>query len=848
LKLYLILVLCIFCDTTVLFSQSDCDEYKVIRTDPSNPENTEKPSKKNGVDKNSTQPHNGAIFNWTADTENGPAFPLNSSLLINNQVLSSPFWEYNNPRMEIFRNQWVKNSRIDNLPEDGWELIHQDFGYTDNGMPRGASPTPGEKVGYPHIVLYNRFRGQLRVFVNFAGISGNTAKMRLEFNTGPMFIQTSLLDMAYATEIQPLNALDDFRGENSVAKQARISGWSEFGGIAPNWCYADFPVMYDPCTCFKESKLYLEVEIVKSAKISLKGSINGELIDKTDNNDGKTVKTLPQDANSTYSIGENWSAGVKVAEKATQTYSSVNSFTNATSNRFESHFYVGSNVSVAMKEEVNKNKEIAQENLRMLNYAMSYSGGTVHNTGSILHTYPYIGTAFSTLDFFSCGGSSSVPSLTPQRVSVSPIAMNDNISLEGEITSSEIQKILTLWNPGSNIPNLNNVNYEYPYYNHTMGVMNLWKTPRIETHKYYHHTMGPNYGVLYYTKILDDLEYVINPAAGLSMSPSDLDISASLVIDFGKDELDCNEGTPIDGVTFAYPYSEFFHWENERVASTPFFPIGCIKEINPKFYTPCESNNPQMQISPRYYLKIVALLKRKDHDSSKQKVVWEGVYKFKEQEYDYTNHTSMINYFNIPTTIPGIKKDVVLSSFTEKDSITNDRLAWRTVKIKKGTKFDKKSHIVVMAGYSIEVDPDVEIPENVELKIGLPFTCTTSVSPKTITVNDCNSNTYMKNRRFAYLPVQKKTSEYASSAMFEAIPNPSHNTTNIYYYVEKEGNVHISLSDALGRKIDTIVDMDNHEVGSYHHTIDTSLLPNGVYYCTFFDGTNYRTISLIVFR
>ncbi|HRE58798.1 MAG TPA: hypothetical protein PLW09_13350, partial [Candidatus Kapabacteria bacterium] len=69
-KLYLILVLCIFCDTTVLFSQSDCDEYKVIRTDPSNPENTEKPSKKNGVDKNSTQPHNGAIFNWTADTEN----------------------------------------------------------------------------------------------------------------------------------------------------------------------------------------------------------------------------------------------------------------------------------------------------------------------------------------------------------------------------------------------------------------------------------------------------------------------------------------------------------------------------------------------------------------------------------------------------------------------------------------------------------------------------------------------------------------------------------------------------------------------------------------------------------
>jgi hypothetical protein len=94
-KLFFLFVFLICCDVSVLFSQSNCDEYKVIRTDPSNPENTEKSSKKNGVDKNSTQPHNGAIFNWTADTENGPAFPLNSSVLINNQVLNSPFWQYN---------------------------------------------------------------------------------------------------------------------------------------------------------------------------------------------------------------------------------------------------------------------------------------------------------------------------------------------------------------------------------------------------------------------------------------------------------------------------------------------------------------------------------------------------------------------------------------------------------------------------------------------------------------------------------------------------------------------------------------------------------------------------------
>jgi hypothetical protein len=842
-KLFFLFVFLICCDVSVLFSQSNCDEYKVIRTDPSNPENTEKSSKKNGVDKNSTQPHNGAIFNWTADTENGPAFPLNSSVLINNQVLNSPFWQYNNPRTQIFINQWALNNRIDNLPEDGWELIHQDFGYTDNGMPRGVSPTPGEKVGYPHLILYNRYRGQLRVFVNIGGISGNTAKIRLEFVRDDNFIQTSLLDMAYATEIQPLNALDDFRGENSQEKQARLSGWSQYIGNTASWYYADFAVKYDPCTCFKESKLYLELEIVKSAKISLKGSINGEIIDKASQNDNNTIN----DGGSSYSIGDIVNTSKQVAEKATQTYNSVSSFTNATIGRLESYHSVGPNVSIAMKEEVEKNKEVAKASLNVLDQAINYVGGSVNTTSKILSAIPYIGAAFSVLDFFTAGGSSSSPS-TPQKVSISPMAMNLTVNLEGEITSTEIQKTFTLWNPGSNIPNLNNVNYEYPYYNHTMGVMNLWKTPRIETHKYYHHTMGPNYGVLYYTKILDDIEYVINPAAGLSMSPSDLDISASLIIDFGKDELDCNAGPPIDGVTFAYPYSEFFHWDNERVASTPFIPIGCIKEINPKFYTPCESNNPETQIFPRYYLKILAFLKRNDHNASKQKVIWEGVYKFNEQEYDYTNHTSMLNYFNIPTTIPGIDKDIELSPITEPNPISSDRSAWRTIKIKSGTVFNQGSNILIMAGYSIEVDPDVEIPENVELKIGLPFTCTTSVSPKTITVNDCNSNTYLNKRSFDNLKTGTSESVNTFYHTFKAIPNPSHNTTNIYYYVEKEGNVHISLSDALGRKIDTIVDMDNHEVGSYHHTIDTSLLPNGVYYCTFFDGTNYRTISLIVFR
>ncbi len=847
-KLFLILVLFICCNTSIVFSQSNCDENKIISTDPNNPENTEKPSKKNGLDKNTAHPHNGAIFNWIGNNVDARGFPLNSSVLINNQVLTSPFFETNNPRTNIFSIQRQFNARIDNLPEDGWELIHQDFGYTDNGIPRGVPPGPGEKAAYPHLILYNRYRGLLRVFVNIGAISGNTTKISVKFIRADEFIQTSLLDLAYATEIKPLNALDDFRGDNSQEKQARLSGWSQYLGNAATWYYADFALMYDPCTCFQPSKLSISVHNINKPIINVIRSI----VDGRERANGSesynSQKNFIQNGNASFSLGEINGKTNTLSPKAIEIRSSVSSFANSTKNLIDEYHSVVPIVSDGMKQEVEKNKEIAKSNLDIIDQSMNYAQGKLHSSTSVFKDFPYIGSAFSSLDYFSSGGSSSNVVSNQQKVSMSPIVMNSIYSVEGEIVYSGDRKELIIWNPGSNIPNLNNVNYQYPYYNHAMGVMNLWKTPRIETHKYYHHTMGPNYGVLYYTKILDDIEYVINPAAGLSLSPSDLDISASLIVDFGTDKLDCNEGPPIDGITFAYPYSEFFHWENERVASTPFIPIGCIKEINPRFYTPCESNNPETQIFPRYYLKILAFLKRNDHNESKQKVIWEGVYKFNEQEYDYTTHTSMLNHFAIPTTIPGIKKDVVLSPITEPNPISSDRSAWRTIKIKSGTVFNKGSNIVIMAGYSIDVDPDVEIPENVELKIGFPFTCTTSVSPKTITLNDCNSQSYMKNRRFEYLDVQKQTSEYTFSSMLEVVPNPAHNSTTVYYHVEKEGFVQLSLNDALGRLIIKLVDKSDHEGGNYQQTIDTSQLPNGVYYCTLFDGTNYRTTSLIVIR
>lgn len=829
-----------------VLAQSECDPNKIIRTDPGNPENTEKAMKKNGpTNGDPNQPQNGNIFNWLIDTEHNPAFRLNSSVMVNDQQLNSPFWEYNNSRTQIFINQWANNSRIDNLPEDGWELIHQDFGYFDNGNARGVFPNGGQKVDYPHIILYNRFTGVLRAFVNIGGLSGNTASIRLEFERGGTvtdpYIQTSLLDMTYSTEDKPLNALDNFRGSNSTQNQARVSGLSEYLGQGAHWYYADFPMMYDACTCQKKSKIHLYVELVKKAKISLKGSINGEIIDKNDLADNNTVKTLQNDGASSYSIGEIWNQGKKAAEKTAQSYRDISAFTTGTLDRLESYHFVGPNISVKMQEEIAKNKEVAKASLTDLDKIIDLSGDWGKD---LLKIAPFVGAAFSVVDFFTAGGASPAG---PQKVSISPMAVNLTVNLEGEIESRDNQKNFAVWNPGSDIPNLNNVDYEYPYYNQTMGVMNLWKTPSIK--KYEFTKLVPNEVLLdnyFYLKIPNDIEFVINPSAGFNMTPSELDISASLVIDFGQ--------SVIDNVEFNN--EGLFQWINEHVVSTPLIPIGCLKNIDPGFIL--HKYNPQLQyqqqVHPKFYLKIIANLQRADRTQNTQNVIWEGTYRYNVETTSHNSLEEIESYYQIANPIGQFAKDVELNSTN--GIISSNKTAWRTMTIKSGTTFSTSQPITIKAGYKIEVEPEVDIPANVELVLGLPFECTSVLGPKTsISAADCNANSYLHNRSFNRLGEQPTDSAADGLTVFPptessvtALPNPSTGQTVMQYSIAQQGFAQLTVSDALGRQIATLIDNSDHPQGRFEIRFGSSELPSGVYYYTLRTGTFVQTKKLLIIR
>lgn len=826
-------------------------------------------------------PHNGAIFNWMANTDITSPFLLNSSSMPTVTSLVSPFYQANNNPLLHFRLQETK----DFLPRDGWELIHQDFGYTDQGVSRGT-PNPGEKVSYPYIILYNRYTGVLRMFVNIGLQDGNTTRMSLTFSSGEDHIQTSLLDMALATSDKPLNALDDFRA--TAAAPAKLSGLSEYQGSAPLWYYADFPMTYDPCTCRTKSFLDFKSTIIEEAHISLTGDITGDILDKTDLNDGKTIqppKVTPSlfDGLSSMSLGEIIGG---VSEKASQSYNSASSLVQGTIGRLETYANYKPGETPKSIREAADGLAISRLELNTLENLLTSSGKNTATPLKFLKDLPYIGFAIGVIDFLATGGKQTP---TPQKVSVSPMAVNLTTNLTGSITKELPKRHISLFNPGSNIPSGEKTGNLYPYYNQTMGVMNLWKTPKLEyknvrydsseTHFVGYDDAGrEEYSFScskvnrYLLHLPDDIEYVMNPAAGFNTSNDKLDISASVIIEFSE--------SAADRITFAN--EGLFHWVNGATAVTPLIPIGCLRNLDLSFkqpeYSPfrstvarwlwtsqsstiCDENaqvfnqddylvSDVASISyvemPKVYIKIHANLERLDKTPSTQNVLWVGKYKCNV----VSKPSESESYFALSNPVGSFPKDLELNSTTEPNPITSNRTAWRTITIKSGTTFSPSQPITIKAGYNIEVEPGVDIPPNVELVIGLPFDCNTVISPKPISSDDCTgtANIYMGNRAFPRTAEEPTERTIPADSWVNALPNPFSGQTVMQYSIGQSGFVQLTVTDALGRQIATLVDNADHPKGTYEVRFGSPELPSGVYYYTLRTGTFVQTKKLVLIK
>lgn len=322
----------------------------------------------------------------------------------------------------------------DMLWQDDWELVRRGFGLNESNA-YTTDPVPNL-----YFVLYNKYTGVLRVLLKICrGEDYNAAKITIKFhNTTQM--KTDVLEYSRGS----ISALD------KTFTDANFAAGSNYFNDNTKWLYADFPMMFDPCTCLYKSKLNIISELITTSQITLEGKISGEAY--TQNIGGKAQ--IQQPGTFGWKDAANFVNG-----KYTNIFSSIASFTATTQN-------LASNLS-RVQDTATKKQAIRSLDSYLKKFDFLKEGfGTV----------PWLRAAVSLVDVFVGGGKQQVAG-GPAEVKMLPMAINLTAKLNGTLNTTSPYHNIIFTNPGSKDAALDPDNY--PYYNEVLGVFNLIKTPEV---------------------------------------------------------------------------------------------------------------------------------------------------------------------------------------------------------------------------------------------------------------------------------------------------------------------------------------------------------------------------------
>lgn len=515
--------LCIFLLTSLVNSSMSQCLSNDITTNPGAPINNQLPSKLN------------LYFDWTQ-----PNWQNNSSCETLTPV-ESPFYRIDN--LEILR------ASKDMQPQDGWELIRRDFGYTDQNTLKPEAPE------HTYFILYNKYTGILRILLKTCrGIDYNGAKITIKFDATTNF-QSALLDFTSNTR-----SLDQAHIPNPVAQSASV-----FVNDRTKWFYADFPMTYDPCTCLYKSKINIVSQLIQNSQITLQGSLTGS-ITSISNGQGSVAN------NGSYSFKD----FVNSAEKFKKVHSSVDAFITETKN-----VLLTFNPSNAGGIQALTTLQGALKNTQFL------------KTG--LAAVPWLKAASGLLDFFSAGGKTA-----PQITQLMPMAVNLNLKVGGNIYTSNQYHNIIFSNPGTldaqNDPDI------YPFYNEILGVFNFINSPKGTYADY-----APERGGSYYKfKLTEPMKWVLNPAADLQLQ----DAQVAYVADFNIPGGNTTNTNPPASVGQGFDFLEGKNAENNHwTYRTDYVDINCLS-TNSLFNFGYTASQIKFPYNNKVYLKFLFNFKR----------------------------------------------------------------------------------------------------------------------------------------------------------------------------------------------------------------------------------------------
>lgn len=342
--------------------------------------------------------------------------------------------------------------------ENGWVLIKREFGCY------GALNNTDKQ--FPYFILYNKYTGLLRMFVNAPNLSTPTVSYNYVFKLTALGRATSV------SSSSPIKTPDKYL-QSSISDEALFYYHPE--SVGGSWIVGEFNLGFEPNiknAVFNQSEL--KIELILATSTDIKATIKGSA--RTFDNRDLGGVNFSTEINSTDNSFK--TAGKKIFEFAKSGGKSLNSMHSD----FDS-------LATKMSKWSIKNPQLIPytQKLRSLQVITDPKFGAIgkpvakfFNTAkSIGEAFGIVGDALNIVDavgdftgWWNMFEDGSTISLTP------PTTTNYNLELEGKISSTQLQT-----NAVFTIPSINNIvnntNY-YSYYNSPVGIFNLQSPPQAQ--------------------------------------------------------------------------------------------------------------------------------------------------------------------------------------------------------------------------------------------------------------------------------------------------------------------------------------------------------------------------------
>jgi len=787
---------------------------------------------------NATNPECSTIvntFDWRTPRWYTPFYLGKES--IDNSVPSPFFNDANLAIPEIYRTDTYAGKDFE--VEDGWELIIDGITEQQGGQTEST---------IVYLALYNKYTGILRIFGAHYNIGNNAsdydyAIIRLKFDqTG----NKELTGLLHPTQqiAQPLD-------QTSIKEIERNSKLTD---VSPGqFFYADFPIAYDPCTCFSDQlgTIVVSFEVVDNREVKLYGRAVS------------ISRTLEEIAGSQSQISEDFLTNIHSANGDNP---SAGSQVFRTLGDLSGYYYDLKVDYTELKEQyeavekLKKSLELAAT-IAAAAAAIPTGGTSTIVVNGVVQTVnnsdvpkifkasakaktlekPLMGLA-KYVDLFSGSLKSKKDAAQSALTAVGATRIiSSEMVFDGNIQNTAYRGGFKFYVPGQ--PNNSNNNCSspyYPMYNEVLGRFALLETPKV------------GFGTTITSNVVtigslnkfqfesSSFKYMFNPAAHINEDNTEIFAalviksvaspcsSANIILDnLEKVESLSNSagGVPIHLSTYV----------------TPFVPIECLEQTISQIQTFTPTCTPQVEV----YLRLIIIY---DYDANGSD--GDRVQNFEIITYPVERVPKNLGEMgSVPTNANGsIPFNTTIN--TTNYNITENIFAWDTIFIdgdltaNAGVNVELSASTIIMTGGSI--GQGITLVEK-----GTPFgSCTpiTPFDPVDLAGYCGNEATYKANRdKNARLiePNSVIDDKPTKPISFQSTPNPFTNTFNLEFELEEGGETSLIVYDALVRVVETVIVNDNLSIGKHQYQIDGTKLGSGVYYVKLNHSNGTQTIKII---